>query len=452
MLRVTDHAAASDVGRMRKANEDSYFVRVPLFVVADGMGGAQAGEVASQIAVDAFADPLDETLAPERRLAAAVQSANREIHDQSLADQSRQGMGTTLTSALLGDEELTLAHVGDSRAYRLRDGELTRLTTDHSLVGEMVRRGAITEAEAEVHPQRSILTRALGPEREIEVDTLTHTVRDGDVYLLCSDGLTGMVSDAQIAEVAGSDVPLREVAEELIARANAAGGVDNITVVAFRVGGGSGSAAVETPADDGSQTIVAGAVAAEPAADGAPQTDAAAGAKPKSQSESQSESAAAPAPPLRTPETHAAGGNGHSPRPLPGARSAADRRAHNRRSRKWLGVAIATVVLLLASLGAAVASLNVYFLGTEEHGLIAVYRGLPYEGPFALKLYTKDYVSTMPAVSLTDEQKTTLLDHTLRSRKDAIDLVTQIESGELKAIDQDAELGRDRVTGATGEP
>lgn len=426
MLRVTDHAAASDVGRMRKANEDSYFVRVPLFVVADGMGGAQAGEVASQIAVDAFADPLDETLAPERRLAAAVQSANREIHDQSLADQSRQGMGTTLTSALLGDEELTLAHVGDSRAYRLRDGELTRLTTDHSLVGEMVRRGAITEAEAEVHPQRSILTRALGPEREIEVDTLTHTVRDGDVYLLCSDGLTGMVSDAQIAEVAGSGVPLREVAEELIARANAAGGVDNITVVAFRVGGGSGSAAVETPADDGSQTIVAGAVAAEPAA--------------------------APAPPLRTPETHAAGGNGHSSRPLPGARSAADRRAHNRRSRKWLGVAIATVVLLLASLGAAVASLNVYFLGTEEHGLIAVYRGLPYEGPFALKLYTKDYVSTMPAVSLTDEQKTTLLDHTLRSRKDAIDLVTQIESGELKAIDQDAELGRDRVTGATGEP
>lgn len=429
MLRVTDHAAASDVGRMRRANEDSYFVRSPLFVVADGMGGAQAGEVASKIAAEAFAEPLDESLAPEQRMAVVVESANREIHDQSLADPSMQGMGTTLTAALLGDDELTLAHVGDSRAYRLRDGELTRLTTDHSLVGEMVRRGAITEAEAEVHPQRSILTRALGPEREIEVDTLTHGVRDGDVYLLCSDGLTGMVDDAQIAEVAGSGEPMRAVAEELIARANAAGGVDNITVVAFRVAGTgkSGQTAPEPEAGTGSETVIAAPVVVPPSAE--------------------------PAQPLNNePETHAAGGNGHAARPIAGARPTPDQQQRRNRTRKWLGIGFAVAIFLLAAVGAAVASLNVYFLGTDEHGLVTVYRGLPYEGPVALKLYTKDYVSTMPVASLSEQQRATLLDHTLRTRKDAIDLITQVESGNLKAIGQDAELGRDRATGATGEP
>ncbi|MBI5311300.1 MAG: Stp1/IreP family PP2C-type Ser/Thr phosphatase [Actinobacteria bacterium] len=430
MLRVTDHAAASDVGRMRRANEDSYFVRSPLFVVADGMGGAQAGEVASRIAVEAFAEPLNESLAPEVRMSAAVEAANREIHDQSISDQSRQGMGTTLTAALLGDEELTLAHVGDSRAYRLRDGELTRLTTDHSLVGEMVRRGAITEAEAEVHPQRSILTRALGPEPDVEVDTLTHSVRDGDVYLLCSDGLTGMVDDAQIAEVAGSGEPMRSVAEELIARANAAGGVDNITVVAFRVAGtGKPTTEAGSESSTGSETVVAPAVAPPPVSEPQP-----AGAS------------------RRQPETHAAGGNGHAVRPIAGATATADQQQRRRRSRKLLGIGFAVVIFLLAAIGAAAASLNVYFLGTDEHGLVTVYRGLPYEGPVALKLYTKDYVSTMPVESLSEEQRATLLDHTLRTRKDAIDLITQIESGNLKAIGQDAELGRDRITGATGEP
>ena len=437
MVSIADHAAASDTGRKRKANEDSYFARAPLFVVADGMGGAQAGEVASKIAVDAFADPLDESLAPEPRLAEVVKRQSRDPRP-SLADSTMQGMGTTLTAALLGDDEITLAHVGDSRAYRLRDGELTRLTTDHSLVGEMVRRGAITEAEAEDHPQRSIITRALGPEREIEVDTLTHGVRDGDVFLLCSDGLTGMVNDAQIAEVAGGGEPMRAVAEELIARANAAGGVDNITVVAFRVAG-SGKAAPETPAEStGSETVVAPAVVAAPA-------------EPETAAANPSESLPAAAP-RKQPETPAAGGNGHAVRPVPGARPTAAEQQRRRRTRKLLGIGFAVTIFLLAAVGAAVASLNVYFLGADEHGLVTVYRGLPYEGPVALKLYTKDYVSTAPVASLSEQKRATLLDHTLRTPQGRDRPGHPDRKRQPEGDRQDAELGRDRVTGATGEP
>lgn len=449
-LRVTDHAAASDVGRMRRANEDSYLVRAPLFVVADGMGGAQAGEVASKIAAEAFAADLDESLVPEKRLAEVVARANREIHHQSIADPSMHGMGTTLTAVLVGDEELTIAHVGDSRAYRMRDGVLTRLTTDHSLVGEMVRRGAISEAEAEQHPQRSILTRALGPESEVEVDTLSFAVRDGDVYMLCSDGLTTMIDDLQIAEVVGSGKPMRELAEQLIARANAAGGADNITVVAFTVTGGkpaTGDTAGtrETDAaqndaaqnDDGGQTIDAPALAPadESAADPPADPPAAAGRTgPAARS---------------TPET--AAGNGRVAPRLIQADSAARAR---KRGRRWLGVGFAAMVLLLAGTGAVIGSLNVYFLGVDEHGLVTVFRGLPYEGPIGLQLYTKDFVSTTPAATLRPAQRATLLDHTLRTRGDAIDLITQVDRGNLSAIGRDAARSRggNGATGASAAP
>lgn len=444
-LRVTDHAAASDVGRVRRANEDSYFVRSPLFVVADGMGGAQAGEVASKIATEAFADGLDESLTPERRLVDVVTRANREIHHQSIADQSMQGMGTTLTAVLLGDEDLTIAHVGDSRAYRLRDGELTRLTTDHSLVGEMVRRGAISEAEAEQHPQRSILTRALGPENEVEVDTVSYGVRDGDVYVLCSDGLTTMVDDARIAEIAGSDRPMRELAEQLIARANAAGGTDNITVVAFKVAGGkrAGAGSATSPEtgnaqnDDAEQTIAAPALRPEdtpPAAPGASAGPGTAG------------SHAVP----RRPETAAAAGNGHVDPQLIQADSLAHGRKRRGRGRLWLGVGFAVLIFLLAGAGAVIGSLNVYFLGADEHGLVTVYRGLPYEGPLGLRMYTKDYVSTTPASTLRPAQRATLLDHTLRTRGDAIDLIRQVDRGDLTAIGSDA--ARDGAPGASAAP
>lgn len=414
MLRVIDQTAVSDVGRVRKANEDSFFVRVPLFVVADGMGGAQAGEVASGLAVDAFKQPLDEQQPPERRMADAVARANRQIHEQSNSDPEYQGMGTTLTALLLGDDELTIAHVGDSRAYRMRGGELTRLTQDHSLVGEMVRRGAISEAEAEVHPQRSILTRALGPEDSVEIDTLSHRVRPGDVYLLCSDGLTGMVSEATIAEQMDSGAPLREVAENLIRTANENGGVDNITVVALRIEGDSAAGSEQGPSDlTSEQTVIVPAVEAHTVP----------------------EPPAASEPPAPVPQT-AAATNGSSAGAA-AARAADSRGEYERRvvstgkSRRRVGAIIAVFVFLLAIGGAIVGSLNVYFIGGNEQGLVAVYRGLPYDLPLGVSLYTRDYVTATPVSDLPPDLRQHILDHKLRSRADALDLAQQIDAEKI---------------------
>jgi len=168
VLRVSESILRTDTGRQRRENEDSAYVRAPMFVVADGMGGAQAGEVASRIAIETFEQAPSSSGPPELRLAELVRDANHRIYDRSRAEQSRAGMGTTLTAAYLGDADLAIAHVGDSRAYLFRDGELTRLTQDHSLVDELVRQGKLTEEQAAEHPQRSIITRALGPEPEVE--------------------------------------------------------------------------------------------------------------------------------------------------------------------------------------------------------------------------------------------------------------------------------------------
>jgi protein phosphatase len=416
MLRVAEFAAASDVGRVRKANEDSYYVRSPLFVVADGMGGANAGEVASQIAVDSFKEPLDDGVAPEPRMAGVVRTANHAIHKKSNSDDEFKGMGTTITALLLGDDELTIAHVGDSRAYRLRDGDLERLTRDHSLVGEMVRRGAITEAEAEVHPQRSILTRALGPEDEVEIDTLSHGVKGGDIYLICSDGLTGMVDEATIAKEMGSGKPMQQIAEDLIRQANENGGVDNITVVAFKVDGVS-SKAPEPPSSDqstGDETIIAPAVVVPPAA-----------AEPVA-------AEAAATPPAAKPQT-AAGANGNGQVPEQTGPSAAfqQRRAESKKSRRWVGAVIISIVLLIGIAGAVIGSLNVYFIGGNEKGLVTVYRGLPYELPLSIDLYTRDFVTSVPVSELPPATRARILDHKLRTRTDALDLAQQIEKGEI---------------------
>src|SRR5690349_7704353 len=202
MLRVEDKAQRSDTGRQRSANEDSLYVRAPIFVVADGMGGAQAGEVASKAAAEAFERDLPPG-PPESFLRETIEAANREIHELAHADPSRAGMGTTITAAIVDaeGEEVAIGHVGDSRAYRLRGGSLERLTRDHSLVEEMRRKGQLTEAQAEDHPQRSIITRALGPEPEVEVDVQTVPATPGDVFLLCSDGLTTMLGEEQIASL-----------------------------------------------------------------------------------------------------------------------------------------------------------------------------------------------------------------------------------------------------------
>jgi protein phosphatase len=235
-LRVVDHAALSDVGRQREGNEDSMLVESPLFVVADGMGGAQAGEVASGLAVETLADVPAEPDNAEDALVEAITEANRRIHDRAKEDRDLAGMGTTITATLVHDGKVTIGHVGDSRAYRWREGEFAQLTDDHSLVAELERHGKLTAAEARVHPQRSMILRALGIGDEVEVDTYCFEGREDDVFLLCSDGLAGVVHDEVMAEVLRSTDSLETAAQELIDLANLSGGPDNITTVLFRLG------------------------------------------------------------------------------------------------------------------------------------------------------------------------------------------------------------------------
>ncbi len=190
--------SATDIGRVRERNEDSVLVSPPLYVVADGMGGHRGGQVASQVALEAM-----EGLATEGRgsLADHVRRANRAVWDRSVEDERLSGMGTTLTAAQIDGASALIAHVGDSRAYLLRDGSLQQLTTDHTLVARMVKSGEITDAEAEVHPHKNVLTRALGTDEEVEVDEDSIALVDGDRLLLCSDGLTGMVTEDQIQAI-----------------------------------------------------------------------------------------------------------------------------------------------------------------------------------------------------------------------------------------------------------
>jgi serine/threonine protein phosphatase PrpC len=239
MIRIAEQWHGSDLGRQRRGNEDNYFVRAPLFVVADGMGGAQAGEVASEMAVESFDHGLPDAGTPAEGLVHVIEDANRRIHDRSREDADRAGMGTTVTAAHVGEREVTIAHVGDSRAYVLRDGELMRLTRDHSLVGELVARGKLTEEQAEAHPQRSVITRALGPEPSVQVDVDVFPARARDVFLLCSDGLTSMVNETKLKPILEGAESLEQGGRALIAAANEAGGPDNITCIVARVLAGS---------------------------------------------------------------------------------------------------------------------------------------------------------------------------------------------------------------------
>lgn len=233
-LTLVEVAHLSDIGRVRHHNEDRSLVGGDLLVVADGMGGANAGEVAAQMAVDAVgALPAPVTVEVVRT---AVIDANRAIRRLARDEPDKSGMGTTLTAALMRDHTLDLVHVGDSRAYLWRDGVLTQITDDHSVVAELVRRGSITAEEAESHPHRNVITRALGAEAEVDADTVTTEVRAGDVLLLCSDGLSSYVAHAAIAGVLAGAPSLSVAARELVAAANAAGGADNVTVVLARVG------------------------------------------------------------------------------------------------------------------------------------------------------------------------------------------------------------------------
>ncbi len=208
----------------------------PLFAIADGMGGAQAGEVASRLATASLQESGADA-GGEQRIADLIQEANRRVYDRSSNDPNTSGMGTTITVALVEEDHVSFGHVGDSRAYLIRDATMEQLTEDHSLVNELLKSGKLSREEAETHPQRSVITRALGTDPDVDVDTFSVAAESGDLFLLCSDGLTDMVSEESILEVvernrADIDGALRALVKE----ANRGGGQDNITVVAFEVG------------------------------------------------------------------------------------------------------------------------------------------------------------------------------------------------------------------------
>jgi protein phosphatase len=232
------HAVATDPGRKRRHNEDAYVVEPPLFAVADGMGGAQAGEVASKLAAGALRE------GGSRALEDLIQEANRRVHQRSIEDPGAAGMGTTMTVAMVEDGSVRFGHVGDSRAYLVRGGRLEQLTQDHSLVGELVRSGQLAREDAESHPQRSVITRAVGTDPDVDVDTFAVDVQEGDVFLLCSDGLTDMVADDRIEQLVEEQRDdLDRLVKALVRAANKGGGDDNITVIAFEIGSAGARAA-----------------------------------------------------------------------------------------------------------------------------------------------------------------------------------------------------------------
>jgi protein phosphatase len=227
---------ASDTGRRRRRNEDNYVVAPPLFAVADGMGGAQAGEVASQLAASALEGGDSDGLDGTERIDALIQEANRRIYDRASTDPSASGMGTTMTVALVDGMTVAIGHVGDSRAYLVRGEQMEQLTEDHSLVNELLKTGKLSEEEAHVHPQRSVITRAVGTDPDVDVDGFTIEAEDGDVFLICSDGLSDMVSDEEILELVHRHRhDLDKAVRALVTAANRGGGEDNITAVAFRI-------------------------------------------------------------------------------------------------------------------------------------------------------------------------------------------------------------------------
>jgi PPM family protein phosphatase len=394
-LRIDDQAVRSDTGRQRNANEDSFLTRGTLFVVADGMGGAQAGEVASKAAAESFDRDLPKG-PPERALEETIEGANRTIHERARRDPELAGMGTT-TTALLVDleaEEVAIGHVGDSRAYRYRGGRLERLTRDHSLVEEMRRKGQLTDAQAEDHPQRSIITRALGPEPEVRVDLQTVPAQAGDVFLVCSDGLTTMLDEDHVARLLGRASSMESAVRALVDEANRAGGRDNITVVAFRV-------------EDAEAPVAApGGEEPTPASEGATLVGASAEEAGLTATEVRRRAAAEAARQRREAQTA---------------------KPDRRRLKRALKILAAVVVVAAIAFGAWYGNRQVWFLGTDDAGRVALYRGLPYELPLGINLYSEHYSSPIQTSALEGKRRDAVTGHDLRSRGDAVSLLEEIE-------------------------
>jgi PPM family protein phosphatase len=373
---------ATDIGLVREGNEDSYLVEEPLFVIADGMGGHRGGEVASRLAVETIGALFRRG---EGALAEQVQEANRAVFERSSIDRAVAGMGTTVTAALVERDRARLAHVGDSRAYLFRRGEMRMLTEDHTLVHRMVQQGEITEAEAERHPQRSVVTRAVGMERSIPVDEIVIDLEPGDRLLICSDGLTSMVDDGTIGRILGDQPDPQRAAEALVRAANEGGGVDNTTVIVVAVEDGEPSAAPN--AERRHDTVVAPDAAA-PA--GAPVGDRSADARP---------------------------------------RRARVRRPWRRWARIGLVVGAVAVVLVLALTGVRRYLDSQWYVGVAD-GHVAIYEGIPAEvaGLDLHHVVVETTISAAEAEQLA-VYRTHLTDGiTAQSRADADQIVDQIRA------------------------
>jgi len=371
-LGIVDSAGVTQTGNVRRSNEDSYLMRSPLFMVADGMGGAQAGEIASRMCAEAFAQADLIGPAPTDVLRSTIRLANSRILERSRSDPDAAGMGTTVTAAFMDESgTIAFAHVGDSRAYLLRDGSLQRLSDDHSLVGELVRKGELSETDAEHHPQRSVITRALGTDESVEVDTFEVRAQDGDVFLLCSDGLNTMVPEPKIGDILAGDGAAATLARDLVRAALAGGGEDNVTAIVFRIGETTAQAEAEAEA--------------AAAADGRTQI----------------------LPPGLGDNEHDGGG--------PRARTIV----------ALLGAGVLAVALAVA---AVVGVRESHFIGADTStGRVAVYQGVPVDLPFGVHLYHVVYESTVSYATLTPRQRKTLFDHTLRSDSGAMSTLRPYE-------------------------
>jgi protein phosphatase len=461
MLRIADHWHGSDLGLQRQGNEDNYFVRSPLFVVADGMGGAQSGEVASEMAVEVFESGLADGESPADGLVRLIETANQRIHERSRAESQRAGMGTTVTAAYVGEDQVTVAHVGDSRCYLVRDGELQRLTDDHSLVGDLVRLGKLTEEQAESHPQRSVITRALGPEPSVQVDVSDFPAKAGDLFLVCSDGLTSMVREDKLKPMLLEHKgPLDQLGRDLIAAANAAGGRDNITVVLFTLedvdgpGVASHAGTAAGLLDDDTReydTFQGDSVAAPRQGVSRPQ------GHTRRSDEEFDRGAAAP----RTPRSQAAeaGFSGRAsdraeaeyrasgtvalsavrPRAQPieeghphGPPAAAPRRRRRRLFSPGKLIAFSCVIGLLVAFW--LSTRQIFFVGVDESrgNVVTLYKGLPYDLPLGIRLYSPVRHSGVTLQSVPANRRRTFTDHTLRSKDDAEGLVLALEQGRIE--------------------
>jgi PPM family protein phosphatase len=361
-------ASITDTGRRRRHNEDAYVCEPPLFAVADGMGGAQAGELASSLAAAALRDDTNRS-GGEERVDELIQQANRRVYERQTQDSSATGMGTTITVALVEDGRVAIGHVGDSRAYLIRDRRLEQLTEDHSLVAELVRSGKLSPEEADTHPQRSVITRALGTDPDVDVDTFSVETHPGDLFLLCSDGLTSMVDDDTILrEVERNRSDLKASAKALVRAANKGGGDDNITIVFFEIAG------------SGSDGVTERTLALPPVED-------------DGDDKTLTELDRVPAVAVEERE-HERRGDGH-----PGRNAL---------------FAVLGLLLVLAVLGGAVWGLwRSHFVGAEADGHVAVYQGVPWNIVGNVRLYRAVYVSPLLTAQLSQAERKKLFDHHL---------------------------------------